>query len=154
MLCWDGSLQLLIDIKSDGESTYAAIEQELRKHPALMTLYSKGKVSTGPVTAVISGNRPLTTMQAEDKRYGFFDGRSADLASGMPSALMPLISDNWTKLFAWQGVGPMPEAERAKTPRVRRGRTRQGIPGPILGDSGPAGRGTRSALDRASPGRC
>jgi len=111
---WDGSLQLLIDIKSDGESTYAAIEQELRKHPALMTLYSKGKVSTGPVTAVISGNRPLTTMQAEDKRYGFFDGRSADLASGMPSALMPLISDNWTKLFTWQGVGPMPEAERAK----------------------------------------
>lgn len=111
---WDGSLQLLIDIKSDGDSTYAAIEQELRKHPDLMTRYSKGKVSTGPVTAVISGNRPLATMQAEDKRYGFFDGRSADLASGMPSTLMPLISDNWTKLFTWQGVGPMPEAERAK----------------------------------------
>ena len=26
---WDGSLQLLIDIKSDGESTYAAIKREL-----------------------------------------------------------------------------------------------------------------------------
>ena len=26
---WDGSLQLLIDIKSEGEATYAAIEQEL-----------------------------------------------------------------------------------------------------------------------------
>ena len=37
---WDGSLQLLIDIKSDGENTYAAIEQELRKHPALMTRIS------------------------------------------------------------------------------------------------------------------
>ncbi|MEC5178832.1 hypothetical protein [Arthrobacter sp. CG_A4] len=111
---WDGSLQLLIDIKSDGESTYAAIEQELRKHPALMTNYSKGKVHTGPVTAVVSGNRPLTTMQAEDKRYGFFDGRSSDLAPGIPATLMPLISDNWTKLFSWQGAGPMPEAERAK----------------------------------------
>ncbi|MGM9470814.1 phosphatidylinositol-specific phospholipase C/glycerophosphodiester phosphodiesterase family protein [Pseudarthrobacter sp. YS3] len=111
---WDGSLQLLIDIKSDGESTYAAVEQELSEHPALMTRYANGKVSEGPVTAVISGNRPLATMAADDKRYGFFDGRSADLASGMPSTLMPLVSDNWTKLFTWQGVGPMPEIERAK----------------------------------------
>ena len=79
-----------------------------------MTRYANGKVSTGPVTAVISGNRPLATMQAADKRFGFYDGRSADLVSGMPAALMPLVSDNWTKLFTWQGVGPMPEAERAK----------------------------------------
>jgi glycerophosphoryl diester phosphodiesterase len=111
---WDGSLQLLIDIKSDGESTYAAIEKELAEHPALMSRYANGKVSTGPVTAVISGNRPLATMQAKDKRFGFFDGRSADLASGMPAALMPLVSDNWTKLFTWQGIGPMPQNERAK----------------------------------------
>ncbi|MFC9335602.1 phosphatidylinositol-specific phospholipase C/glycerophosphodiester phosphodiesterase family protein [Arthrobacter sp. NPDC057009] len=111
---WDGSLQLLIDIKSDGETTYAAIEKELAEHPELMTRYANGKVSAGPVTAVISGNRPLATMQAADKRFGFYDGRSADLASGKPAALMPLVSDNWTKLFTWQGVGPMPEAERAK----------------------------------------
>ncbi|APX02952.1 phosphatidylinositol-specific phospholipase C/glycerophosphodiester phosphodiesterase family protein [Arthrobacter sp. QXT-31] len=111
---WDGSLQLLIDIKSDGETTYAAIEKELAEHPELMTRYANGKVSAGPVTAVISGNRPLATMQAADKRFGFYDGRSADLASGKPTALMPLVSDNWTKLFTWQGVGPMPEAERAK----------------------------------------
>ena len=111
---WDGSLQLLIDIKSDGESTYAAIEKELAEHPQLMTRFAKGKVTEGPVTAVISGNRPLATMQAAEKRFGFYDGRSADLASGMPAELMPLVSDNWTKLFTWQGVGPMPETERAK----------------------------------------
>jgi glycerophosphoryl diester phosphodiesterase len=111
---WDGSLQLLIDIKSDGETTYAAVEKELAEHPALMTSYANGRVSAGPVTAVVSGNRPLATMQAADKRFGFYDGRSADLASGMPAGLMPLVSDNWTKLFTWQGVGPMPEAERAR----------------------------------------
>ena len=27
---------------------------------------------------------------------------------------MPLVSDNWTKLFTWQGIGSMPEAERTK----------------------------------------
>lgn len=111
---WDGSLQLLIDIKSDGESTYAAIEQELAEHRDIMSRYSHGATKTGPVTAVISGNRPLATMQAQEKRFSFYDGRSADLSSGKPAGLMPLVSDNWTKLFSWQGVGPMPEAERAK----------------------------------------
>ena len=111
---WDGSLQLLIDIKSEGEATYAAIEQELAKHRDIMSRYTNGNVKTGPVTAVISGNRPLATMQAQGKRFSFYDGRSADLTSGMPAGLMPLASDNWTKLFTWQGVGPMPEAERVK----------------------------------------
>lgn len=111
---WDGSLQLLIDIKSDGESTYAAIEKELAEHPRLMTRFAKGNVTEGPVTAVISGNRPLATMQAAEKRFGFYDGRSADLVSGPAAELMPLVSDNWTRLFTWQGVGPMPETERAK----------------------------------------
>ena len=111
---WDGSLQLLIDIKSEGEATYAAIEQELAEHRDVMSRYSNGTTKTGPVTAVISGNRPLATMQAQEKRFSFYDGRSADLTSGMPAGLMPLVSDNWTKLFTWQGVGPMPEAERTK----------------------------------------
>ena len=111
---WDGSLQLLIDIKSEGEDTYAAIEQELADHRDIMSHYTNGNVRTGPVTAVISGNRPLTTMQAQTQRFSFYDGRDTDLTSGLPASLMPLVSDNWTKLFTWQGIGPMPEAERAK----------------------------------------
>ena len=111
---WDGSLQLMIDIKSEGEATYAAIEAELAGHPSIMTRYVNGTVKNGPVTAVISGNRPLATMQAQDKRFSFYDGRSADLTSGKPADLMPLVSDNWTKLFTWQGIGPMPEAERTR----------------------------------------
>ncbi|WP_458112109.1 phosphatidylinositol-specific phospholipase C/glycerophosphodiester phosphodiesterase family protein [Arthrobacter sp. R1-13] len=111
---WDGSLQLLIDIKSEDEATYAAIEQELAEHRDIMSRYTNGTTKTGPVTAVISGNRPLATMQAQEKRFSFYDGRSADLTSGKPAALMPLVSDNWTRLFTWQGVGPMPEAERTK----------------------------------------
>jgi len=27
---------------------------------------------------------------------------------------VPLISENWKKLFKWQGAGPMDQAERAK----------------------------------------
>lgn len=111
---WDGSLQLLIDIKSEAEATYAAIEQELTEHRDIMSRFSHGTTKTGPVTAVISGNRPLATMEAQDKRFSFYDGRSSDLTSGKSAGLIPLVSDNWTRLFTWQGVGPMPEAERAK----------------------------------------
>jgi hypothetical protein len=111
---WDGSIQLLIDIKSDGESTYAAIHDELAEHKAIMTRTGHGRVRTGPVTAVISGNRPLETMWEQRVRYAFYDGRSGDLGSGLPASLMPLVSDNWTKLFTWQGDGAMPAAERER----------------------------------------
>ena len=109
---WDGSVQLLIDIKSDSESTYAAVDQALAEHARMMTRSVHGRVRTGPVTAVVSGNRPLETMQSQPVRYAFYDGRSSDLGSGLPASLMPLVSDNWTKLFTWQGEGPMPAAER------------------------------------------
>jgi glycerophosphoryl diester phosphodiesterase len=49
--------QLLIDIKSDGPSTYAAIHAALARYPRLFTSFRGGKVRAGAVTAVISGNR-------------------------------------------------------------------------------------------------
>ncbi|WP_104192947.1 phosphatidylinositol-specific phospholipase C/glycerophosphodiester phosphodiesterase family protein [Cryobacterium sp. Y82] len=111
---WEGSFQLLIDIKSDGESAYAAIEKNLAEHRSIMTRYSNGKTKIAPVTAVVSGNRSLDTMQDLNSRFAFYDGRSADLASGLSADLMPLVSDNWNKLFVWQGVGSMPASEKIK----------------------------------------
>ncbi|WP_232847683.1 phosphatidylinositol-specific phospholipase C/glycerophosphodiester phosphodiesterase family protein [Occultella kanbiaonis] len=111
---WDGSLQLLIDIKSESESTWAAIEAALAEHRQLVTRYVRGRVLPGPVTAVISGNRPLETMAAAEHRFSFYDGRATDLTSGLPAALMPLVSHNWTQLFSWSGVGEMPADERAE----------------------------------------
>ncbi|SNR67941.1 phosphatidylinositol-specific phospholipase C/glycerophosphodiester phosphodiesterase family protein [Blastococcus mobilis] len=111
---WDGSLQLLIDIKSDGPSTYAAIDEALRAYPQLMTRWTDGRMKERAVTAVISGNRPLADMAVQRTRFAGYDGRLTDLHSGLPSELMPLVSDNWTRHFTWTGVGPMPEAEREK----------------------------------------
>jgi glycerophosphoryl diester phosphodiesterase len=109
-----GGFQLLIDIKSDGPSTYAAVDKALAKYRGISTIFVNGRVLTGAVTSVISGNRPLDDMKAQKLRYAGYDGRLADLQSGMPASLMPLVSDNWTNVFTWQGVGPMPEAEKTK----------------------------------------
>lgn len=118
-------IQLLIDIKTEGESTYAALETAMRdpRYAFLWTTYDTrrqpgaGKVKPGPVTAVISGNRPRATMQAQTARVAFYDGRignPVDLGVGADPRLVPLVSQNWTALFSWSGNGPMPEAERAR----------------------------------------
>jgi glycerophosphoryl diester phosphodiesterase len=106
--------QLLIDIKSDGPSTYAAVDEALAKYRGISTRYLNGRVAEGAVTSVISGNRPLDVMKAQKLRYAGYDGRLGDLQSGMPASLMPLVSDNWSNVFTWRGVGPMPEVEKTK----------------------------------------
>jgi glycerophosphoryl diester phosphodiesterase len=106
--------QLLIDIKSDGPSTYAAIDTALREYQGIMTSFSTGRTHERAVTAVISGNRPLDVLKAQPLRYAGYDGRLGDLNSGMADSLMPLVSDNWTNHFSWKGVGEFPATQRAK----------------------------------------
>ena len=106
--------QLLIDIKSDGPSTYAAVDKALQKYRGISTIFVNGRVLEGAVTSVISGNRPLDVLKAQKIRYAGYDGRLGDLQSGMPASLMPLVSDNWSNVFTWRGLGPMPEAEKTK----------------------------------------
>ncbi|MGH3369056.1 MAG: glycerophosphodiester phosphodiesterase family protein, partial [Nocardioidaceae bacterium] len=111
---YGGVFQLLIDVKSEANPTYRAVHEELEEHQRIMTDFSDGRVDQDAVTAVVSGNRDLPFMQSQEVRYAGYDGRMSDLGSGLPASDMPLLSDNWTKHFTWQGVGPMTEAERAK----------------------------------------
>jgi glycerophosphoryl diester phosphodiesterase len=111
---WDGVFQLLIDVKSEATPTYRAIHEKLAEHRRIMTEFRGGEVRPDAVTAVISGNRDLPLMQSQPRRWAGYDGRMPDLGSGLPTSDMPLVSDNWTRQFTWQGVGPMPQAERAK----------------------------------------
>jgi hypothetical protein len=110
-----GSLQLLVDIKTEGATTYLALDRHLRRHRHLFTTYAHGRVHRGPVTVVISGDRAARApMEAQTVRRAFYDGRLADLGSQAPASFIPLISDNWTLNFTWRGVGPFPDAERHK----------------------------------------
>jgi hypothetical protein len=111
--------QLLIDIKTEGESTYAALDALMRgpRYAFLRTSYRYGHVRRGAITAVVSGNRPRATMEAQRTRVAFYDGRIAnttDLGPGSDARLTPLVSDNWTALFSWAGVGPMPADQKTK----------------------------------------
>ncbi|MGI5373678.1 phosphatidylinositol-specific phospholipase C/glycerophosphodiester phosphodiesterase family protein [Streptomyces sp. CA-251387] len=108
-------IQLLIDIKTEGSSTYLELDRHLRRYKHLFTTYAHGRVVPGPVTAVISGDRAARTpMEAQSVRRAFYDGRLADLGSAAPASFISLISDNWTLNFTWLGDGPFPDAERQK----------------------------------------
>lgn len=104
---WSGSLQLMVDIKSDPEPTYEALHNLLHTHASILTSYHGAAVRPGAVEVVVSGKRPRELMLAQPLRYAAYDGRLDDLGRGLPPTFMPLISTDWRKQFVWRGVGPM-----------------------------------------------
>lgn len=105
-------LILLIDFKSNAETTYAALQSDLSRYEAMLTRLREGKVIQGAVTVVISGNRPRALMERQANRLCFLDGRPEDLGRSIPNSLIPLVSSNWKSHFKWDGSGAMPENER------------------------------------------
>lgn len=105
---------LLIDFKSEAESTYAAMKVALARHGTMLTRFADGPTRTNAVTVIISGNRPILTIAAETNRLAALDGRLSDLEILPPAHVMPLISDNWRSHFTWRGEGEMDGTELGK----------------------------------------
>ncbi|MGZ0174784.1 MAG: prolyl oligopeptidase family serine peptidase [Planctomycetales bacterium] len=103
---------LLIDLKTEAETTYTAVHKVLAEYSDMLTTVDHGKLRPGPLSVVISGNRPRELMASQTTRYAGMDGRIADLDSKAASHLLPMISDNWGKHFRWRGEGEMPASER------------------------------------------
>ncbi|MEV7554014.1 phosphatidylinositol-specific phospholipase C/glycerophosphodiester phosphodiesterase family protein [Amycolatopsis sp. NPDC089917] len=139
--------QLLIDVKGDANSTYAALEKRLYnpRYSFLFSLYAFGHVRKRAVTAVLSGGRPKDVMLGQKFRLAFYDGRikdENDLGIGSDPRATPLVSDSWTGLFTWTGTGLFPADERAKLHK-------------LVKDAHAAGQRVRfwATPDAAGPGR-
>ncbi len=102
---------LMIDFKTAGEPTYKELKSQLATYADMLTVVKDGQVHRGPVTVVISGNRPRALMLNEKVRYAGYDGRLSDLDSDLPAHFMPWISDNASRITTWRGQGPLPEAD-------------------------------------------
>ncbi len=107
-------ISLLIDFKSDGESTFAALNELLSHYKDVFAWSENGTLHPGPVVAIVSGNRPIQTMADASPRFAGIDGRLSDLDSPLSTDLMPLISDNWSQHFKWRGSGGFSAAENEK----------------------------------------
>ena len=103
---------LLIDIKSEGKTTYRALHTLLSEYRDILSHVEQGIEHPGPVKAIVSGNRAVDLISTEAIRYVGIDGRLSDLDSDSPDHLLPLISDNWALHFRWRGVGELPASDR------------------------------------------
>ncbi len=103
---------LLVDIKDDAMRTYQLLDTILRNYADMLTVFQNGQKKKGSVMVVVSGNRPFDFMKSQKVRFAGYDGRLENLDSDIPPELMPMVSDNWTKYFTWDGTGKMPEQER------------------------------------------
>lgn len=106
---------LMIDFKSEAESTYQSLRKLLWNYREILSEYGGQGFQSRAVTVVISGNRPTETMAREKLRFAFVDGRLGDLeANEHPVYLIPWISENWRNHFQWNGRGKFSEVEQNK----------------------------------------
>lgn len=107
-------LTLLIDFKTAGPATYAALTKALKPYEAFISGMQDGNWQPRQIDVVISGNRPVELIANDKQRLVAVDGRVSDLAGKTSAELIPLVSDNWSSHFTWRGEGAMPAAERTK----------------------------------------
>ncbi|WAC09935.1 phosphatidylinositol-specific phospholipase C/glycerophosphodiester phosphodiesterase family protein [Dyadobacter pollutisoli] len=101
----DAPLQLLIDLKTSGEETLAALIRELEPHRKVLA-------PTGTIKIVVSGNVPDPALFEKYPAYIYFDGRPEVSYTPAQLAHIGLISQAFQKYSGWNGEGPLPEKER------------------------------------------
>lgn len=123
---------LMIDIKSDGSRTFAALQALLEQYASILTDYSSlkktetGVAGRGPVSVVISGNRDFQSIESCSPMLAGIDCRISDIFSngtpvnpswsGHPSRVW--VSDNWKNYFNWDGTGTISPDERENLSQI------------------------------------
>lgn len=112
------SLALLIDIKSEAESTYESLRGVLAQYSEMLTSYSETSVQPSAIDVIVSGNRPRELMMNEPVRLATYDGRIADLETEVPANFISLISANWEEHFEWRGRGSLNDRDQLRLAQI------------------------------------
>lgn len=105
---------LLIDIKSDGATTYLALRDVLAGYAEMLTQFTPTSTVPKAVTIILSGDRPVQLVAGEPSRLCALDGRLSDLDANPSIHLFPLISQSWRPTFGAFEAGGLPEVDRTK----------------------------------------
>jgi hypothetical protein len=107
---------LLVDVKADGAAVYRRLRAELAEFAPMLTRFVGERIERGAVTVLLSGDRPRELLAAEAERLVALDGRLRDLeAIPSPSvALVPWISDAWSRVSDWNGADEWMADEAAR----------------------------------------
>ena len=93
---------------------YRMLDQQLRDHSALLSHCDGDDLVPGAVTVSVAGIVDVRELLADQRRrYAFADGTFDDIGSRTaPPALVPMISEPWTRRFGWDGRDEFPTEER------------------------------------------
>jgi hypothetical protein len=93
---------------------YRMLDQQLRDHAPLLSRCDDGRLVPGAVTVAVAGIVDVRELLASQRRrYAFADGTFDDIGSRTaPPALVPMISEPWSRRFGWDGREPIPAEER------------------------------------------
>lgn len=112
---YEKPITLMIDIKLGGENTYRSLKRLLKKYAPILTSYENGELVQRQVTVVLSGSKPFTGIQRENKRYAFIDEDLQKIpTSNFTTSTCPIASSNYRSLLSWNGEGEMPFEEKEK----------------------------------------
>lgn len=102
---------LLVDFKDRGAETYSKLKEILAKYANILTEKKARELVTREITVIISGDRPIEVLRAESSRLAFIDGRLTSNDIHDKADLMPLVSDEWSSNFSWDGTGDFSDAD-------------------------------------------
>ena len=104
-------LIVMIDLKSEKESTYYALKNIFESYLDIIEWYENDIVSWGPLRILLTGGPPVGIIENETTRYFTVDGAVSQWSEDYPASLMPRASTNYRNYFSWYGKGEMPETE-------------------------------------------
>jgi hypothetical protein len=93
---------------------FRMLDQQLRDHAPLLSRCVDGHLEPGAVTVAVTGIVDVRDLLAtQDRRYAFADGSFDDVGTASaPPALVPMISESWSRRFGWDGREPISAEER------------------------------------------
>ena len=103
---------LMIDFKTAAEPTYQVLREQLQAFQSILSIVrDSSDEADKPVKIFISGRRPtLEHIQKDALKPAALDGLPGDLGRGIPTALMPVISTNFSNVLHWKGKGAVDPA--------------------------------------------
>ena len=110
----DEPLFLMIDIKTEEKATYEILKKQLAEYQDYLSKTIDGNFEKGAIQIFLSGNRLVERVLSENKRLMAVDGRPRDLNKNYSAEEMPVISQRFSKVVNWDGIGEIPEMERLK----------------------------------------
>ncbi len=113
--CPDYPVMLMIDIKSDANKTYEALELLLEKYRSIISGYESGQYIQRQITVVLTGHKPYELLKSQQSRLAFID---EDLMHVQQDTLAKNVyqtaSCRYSRILKWTGNGTMPPLERER----------------------------------------